>query len=263
MFHQQITLIPSPEIDLYHIYPQVFTQLHLALVELGKAGHKNVGILFPDYVAKLADTLKSDEKPKEITLGNVIRVFAPSAEILEKLNLKDFLNRLTDYMHLGAIKPVPTEKIKGYAWARRCRFKNLNSKEGRLTKITLAFQAHQLKKHGRNISLEQAELHCKTHKAQGISGRYPFINIKSQTNAQVFQLGIIQESFLFDETNDLNALNTLGLNQQAMKNLFNQTDTNLNNFSSYGLANIENMEGLNKEDKKLQQKILTCLLPVF
>ena len=100
--YQDITLLPADDIGLYFLLEKVYQQIHLALVE--QQVEKNltdIGIALPKYC----------EKPK--SLGNKVRIFAPSVERLNQLNITEWLSRLDDYVHVTSIKTVP-EKISGY-----------------------------------------------------------------------------------------------------------------------------------------------------
>ena len=74
-YYQDITLIPDGEVSLSFLWTKVFTQLHLALAEeKRREGMVKTALAFPAYQDK--------------GLGNKIRIFAPSAELLERLHLE-------------------------------------------------------------------------------------------------------------------------------------------------------------------------------
>ncbi len=77
-----------------------------------------VGVAFPQY----------DEQQHQ--LGCKLRLFAPSCELLEKLNIKQWLSRLTDYVHISSIKNVP-EKIDSYVVFKRVQLKTSNARLAR------------------------------------------------------------------------------------------------------------------------------------
>lgn len=50
-YYQEITIIESPEIPPYCIWSKLYTQVHLALVEMKKTDESvvNIGVGFPGY----------------------------------------------------------------------------------------------------------------------------------------------------------------------------------------------------------------------
>ena len=117
----EITLLPNIEEDIpiYFLWEKVYQQLHLAFVDVKDANDKiPVGVSFPNY----------DENQHQ--LGCKLRLFALSENVLETLNLDKWLSRLSDYVHITSIKPVP-ESIQGYAYFKRPRIENNNAKLAR------------------------------------------------------------------------------------------------------------------------------------
>ena len=118
-YYQDVTLIPGPEIPLYFIWEKLYQQLHLALVEIqDENGKVPVGAGFPGY----------EQEPP--TLGNKLRLFAPSRSDLEALNAEKWLSRLADYVHLTGIRPVP-ENISRIASFKRVQPKSNNARLAR------------------------------------------------------------------------------------------------------------------------------------
>lgn len=90
-YYQDITLNPDDEVLLYFLWTKVFTQLHLALAEeKRREGMVKTALSFPTYQNK--------------GLGNKVRVLALETEQLNRLNLKQALIRLLDYIDLTKIK---------------------------------------------------------------------------------------------------------------------------------------------------------------
>jgi len=148
-----IILLPDPEIPLYFLWEKVYQQLHLALVEIKEADNKaKVGVGFPQY----------DEH--QYQLGCKLRLFAPSSELLEKLNINQWLSRLTDYVHISSIKNVP-EKITTYVVFKRVQLKTSNTRLAR----------RKAKREG--ISQQQALAYLQDHHEK--TSRLPYIHIKS------------------------------------------------------------------------------------
>lgn len=161
-----ITLLPDLETPLYFLWEKVYPQLHLALVEIKESNNKaNVGVSFPFY----------DEKQHQ--LGCKLRVFAPSYELLEKLNMNQWLSRLSDYVHISSIKAVP-EKITGYAVFMRVQLKTNNARLARR------------KAKRDNMSLQQALAYFEGHQEK--TSRLPYVQIKSCLTEQRYRLLIAQ-----------------------------------------------------------------------
>lgn len=169
--YQELTILPDPEISSYFIWGKLITQLHIALADIkNQYDIDNIGISFPDYYF-------DSKNGKSSKLGSKLRIFAPSSEALEKLNLNNWLDRLTDYVHIKSIKEVGNQ-AKGHVVVRRYNYKNVKK------------QAEQYAKH-KGIDYKEALSWCKEHKQS--SKPYPFINLKSETNKQNFKLAIVQE----------------------------------------------------------------------
>lgn len=171
-YYQELTILPDPEISSYFIWSKLFTQLHIALADVKNIHDINsIGISFPDYYF-------DNKNGKTSKLGSKLRIFAPSKDELEKLDLNKWLDRLTDYVHIKSIKEVGNQ-AKEYVVVRRYRFKNVEK------------QAEQYAKH-KGISYKDALAWCLQHKQS--SKPYPFINLKSETNEQNYKLSITQEA---------------------------------------------------------------------
>ena len=108
----ELTLIPNDDIGHHFLWEKLFQQVHLALVEHQNAdGSSSIGIAFPGFNAE------------QHSLGRKLRIFAQSENQLAGLNMEQWLKRLTDYVHLSSIKPVP-DKIKGYAIFQRLQLRS-------------------------------------------------------------------------------------------------------------------------------------------
>lgn len=94
--YQEITLLPEAEIPLGFLWQKVYQQIHIALVEHKVAdNHSSVAVGFPEY------------GNKGFPLGRKLRLFAPREEQLQTLNIAEYLSRLSNYVHLKSIQPVP------------------------------------------------------------------------------------------------------------------------------------------------------------
>jgi CRISPR-associated endonuclease Csy4 len=108
-FYHEITVIPNHEIGEHFIWSKLFTQIHLALVSIQDEQKKSpVGISFPEYFMG----------EKFGVIGSKLRLFAQSEPELQKLDIQKWLSRLTDYIHISAIREVP-QKISGYVTYNR------------------------------------------------------------------------------------------------------------------------------------------------
>lgn len=120
-YYQEITLIDQAEISPYFIWSKLYTQLHLAFAERKDANDKvNIGVSFPKYIFQQ----KTENCKARINLGDKLRLFAESESDLEKLDLKKWLDRLIDYLHVTSIREVPEAKITGYATYSRKQVKS-------------------------------------------------------------------------------------------------------------------------------------------
>lgn len=169
-YYIELTIIPNEEIPIYDIWPKLYTQLHLALVVTKDSRNQvSIGVSFPQY--------KSDKMGGKVIycLGVKLRVFAHSADELQKLDLDKWLARLTDYVHWTNTKPVP-EKITGHATYGRYQPK--------ASKERLARRYAKYKK----ISYEEALQHYSSTEKEEVT--LPFIRLKSLSKGQEFCLWI-------------------------------------------------------------------------
>ena len=114
-YYIEVTLIENPELVAYQLWSKLYTQLHIALAEIKNAEHKiNIGVSFPQY--------RFNQEKSIGFLGTKLRIFAQNEADLKKLDLKKWLDRLTDYVHITSIQEVP-ENIKGYAIYKRKQVK--------------------------------------------------------------------------------------------------------------------------------------------
>lgn len=110
-YYRDITLLPDTEIGHHFLWEKVFGQVHLALVEAKNEDERSpFGVTFPAF--------KADKH----RIGNKLRIFSDSEECLTSLNLDDYLNRLSDYVHVTSIRTVP-EKVSDYIRFRRLQTK--------------------------------------------------------------------------------------------------------------------------------------------
>lgn len=168
--YQEITLIPDPDISPYFIWQKLYTQLHIALAEIkNKHDIDCIGVSFPDYHY-------DDKKEQSSKLGHKLRVFAPSQNDLETLDLNKWLSRLSDYVHVKSISEVGN-KATSHVVVKRYRFKPVE--------IQAQTLAEKL-----GVSYEDAMVIVKKRKPEM---KVPFINMKSETTGVAYRLSILQE----------------------------------------------------------------------
>jgi CRISPR-associated endonuclease Csy4 len=164
-----ITLLPDADIALYFLWEKVYQQVHLALVESQQRHKKNlisVGAAFPEY-----DT-------ERFQLGRKLRLLAVSTDELERLNIKQWLSRLQDYVHITSIREVPEKKIEGYVHFKRLQPKSNND---RLVKRHAERKA---------ISVEEAAIYFMGRKE--VYSRAPFVRINSHSSGKRYRLLILR-----------------------------------------------------------------------
>jgi CRISPR-associated endonuclease Csy4 len=165
-FYQELTLLPQDEISIHFLWSKVFQQLHLGLVELQDSQKQvPIGVSFPEYVVGEKFSL----------LGSKCRLFAAGQVTLENLDIGKWLQRLSDYVHVTSIRPVPNQ-VMGYATYQRLQAKtNPESLARRYAR------RHQL-------SFDEAWQRYSSMQPPSIST--PFIRLDSLSNGQTFCLWI-------------------------------------------------------------------------
>ena len=95
-YYLDITLLPDSDITLGIIWQKIYQQVHIALVD-NKIGSNEsaIAVAFPNY------------GDNSFPLGNKLRLFAETELQLSTLNIKKWLNRFEDYVHIKSVKPVP------------------------------------------------------------------------------------------------------------------------------------------------------------
>ena len=167
-YYQEISLLPNADINLYFIWQKLYQQIHLALVEKKTADNTSaIGVAFPKYDAD------------KYSLGTKLRLFAKDEKSLEQMHFEKWFNRLSDYVHLSHIKPVP-EKLAGHACFKHIKLKGNKEKLAR----------RRAKRKGE--TLQQALSHFENFEEQ--RSNLPYINMTSQTNGQRFRLFIEKQA---------------------------------------------------------------------
>lgn len=167
-YYIEISLINTSDFSLYELWSRLYTQLHLALVECKDQNDKvNIGVSFPEYRFKVEKGLGF--------LGTKLRLFAQTEQALQDLNVKKWLDRLTDYVHISSIRPVPENKVTGYVHFAR---KQIKTNAERLAR-------HRAKRG--DISFDEAKVR---YKNVVTTTDLPFVQMKSLTSDQPFKLFI-------------------------------------------------------------------------
>ena len=194
-FYQELTLIKTPEITPYFIWSKLYSQLHLAFVEQQNPDKTvNFGVSFPEYKYQQKDN-------KEFaSLGTKLRIFAPSEQALQQLNLNKWLERLTDYVHIKSIQLVP-DYVNHHLLVKRYRAdtnierltRRFMQRESKRVSTEISFELAKLMQQQRfmeknKVSLQEAEKHYQHPQVKN----FPFIQIKSHSESQRFSLQIEQ-----------------------------------------------------------------------
>jgi|JI8StandDraft_1071087.scaffolds.fasta_scaffold111305_1 CRISPR-associated endonuclease Csy4 len=169
-YYQELTLIAQAEVSLYFILSKVYSQLHLALVAMPTQG--NIGVSFPEYV------YKEDDGKAFGFLGSKLRLFAHDEATLQQLNINQALSRLSDYVHITGIRPVP--KNVTYAIYKRHQ-----------PKTNAERLARRRVKHKQDMTFEQA---VKMYQSTISHTNLPFVQLDSLSNEQRFRLFVSKHS---------------------------------------------------------------------
>ena len=163
-YYQEISILPNSDVNTYFLWKKLYQQIHIALADnKGLEKKSKIGLSFPEY------------NEAEHYLGTKLRLFAQDEEYLQQFHCERWLARLSDYVHVGQIKPVP-EKISGHACFRNIKLKGNKEKLAR----------RRARRKGE--SLEQALEHLDGFEEQ--RSKLPYINMVSETNGQRFRLFI-------------------------------------------------------------------------
>jgi CRISPR-associated endonuclease Csy4 len=179
-YYLDITLLPDAEANLGFLWQKVFQQVHIALVD-NKVGDNEsaVALSIVGY------------RDKDFPLGNKLRLFAASEDVLQKLDIHRWLNRLSDYCHIKPIKSVPAD-VTQYARFMQKRVKG----EGRMEAQLLKKAKHISDKFKIDFESCLDELRAKN---QYVKSSLPFINAESQQTKTRVEQGVSCQFLLFIE----------------------------------------------------------------
>ncbi|MBF0220570.1 MAG: type I-F CRISPR-associated endoribonuclease Cas6/Csy4 [Gammaproteobacteria bacterium] len=160
----ELTLIPNLETPLFYLWQKLYQQIHIALADNKEDGGLSaIGLSFPEYDAT------------EFSLGTKLRLLAADEGILEKLNIGKWLARLSDYVHISSIRPVPAS-VAGYACFNQVKIKGNRENLAR----------RRAKRSGE--SFEQSLAHFNDYQQE--RSKLPYIQMQSVTNGHRFRLFI-------------------------------------------------------------------------
>lgn len=163
-YYQELTLLPDAEITENHIWSKLYQQLHLALAsQMDGEAKGRVGVSFPQY-----------EDGDKVRLGSKLRLWAETEEELTKLDIKKWLQRYQDYIHITRIRPIPSV-VKGYVVYRRYHQEASAMQKAR----------RYAKRH--SVPYEEA-IKMFPQMCDGI--KLPYVKMSSETNKQRYRLYI-------------------------------------------------------------------------
>ncbi|WP_022943263.1 type I-F CRISPR-associated endoribonuclease Cas6/Csy4 [Psychromonas hadalis] len=170
-YYLDITLLPDNEITLGFIWYKVYQQVHIALAD-NKIAEKSsaIALAFPQYSF-------TSGKKGDFPLGNKLRIFSPTQEPLDKLDINRWLKRFTDHTHITSVKAVP-DNVSEFVCVKRKQFKTNLSRLARRRAKRKGETFEQALQHYASFDDEQSKL--------------PFININSLSKNEQFRLFINQ-----------------------------------------------------------------------
>lgn len=196
-YYIELTLIENKKITMYALWSKIYLQLHLAFVEQQNSEKQIAyGVGLPEY--------RFNERAEIGFLGSKIRIFAKTREELMILNLGQWLERLTDYVHIQSIKSVP-DKIDGYAVYKRKQIKG----NGRVQKDRIRFATSYAQRN--HVDLDEAMALYQSMKIR--ETHLPFIQMLSLTSDQSFKLFIEKQMIESKSSNQM--FTTYGLSSSS------------------------------------------------
>ncbi len=189
MFYQELTLMPDYGMNINHIWSRIFTQFHLAVAsQMTNEKDSHIGVSFPNYFFE----------DKNVGLGNKLRIFAVDKEILENLNIAQWLSHCKDYVHIKNIKEVPSD-VTTFATYKRWRApKSINF-----------YIRRYLKRHP-ECTVDEAR--NKYNANQLLQTYPPFMDLYSETNNCKYRLFIKKVS---KESPNYTSFNSFGLSGES------------------------------------------------
>jgi len=165
-YYQEISLLPHADIGIYFLWPKIYMQIHLALVENKQGDNSShIGVAFPEYNAD------------KYCLGGTLRLFAKDQQDLHQMQVSKWLSRLHDYLQLSEIQAVP--ETDDYACFKHIKLKGSKEKLAR----------RRAKRTGE--TLDQSLAYFEGYKDP--LSKLPYIYMRSETTRHSFHLFIEKE----------------------------------------------------------------------
>lgn len=169
-YYVEITLLPDAELNVYHLWERVYQQVHLALVEQKSANNRtSIGVSFPEY------------NLERHSLGRKLRLFANTEMQLQELNIKQWLNRLSDYVHCKEVKSIPSD-VSRFGCFKRLFEKGNNERLARRRSKRLSISYED--------ALAYFESDSERKRSLKSTSQYPFITMKSLSTGEKYPLSI-------------------------------------------------------------------------
>jgi len=162
-FYQEMTLLPSEEINNNFLMNKIYGELHKIFSEYKKNDKVDMALSFPHY------------NLKQLSLGDKIRVFFYDEKQIEAVNLKKRFLNYQDYVHITNMRNVP-DLSRTYECYSRVQ-KKIN-KERLIKRFA----------NRHNISFTEASEKYKNFHEEKID--LPFVRIKSNSNSNLYILYI-------------------------------------------------------------------------
>jgi CRISPR-associated endonuclease Csy4 len=181
-FYIEMTLLPSADIGINFLWAKLYQQIHLALVEMSDGkGVVPIGVSFSQYDAD------------KYWFGDKLRFFAEAKPDLEKLNIKKWLDRLFDYVHITQIREVP-DNIKSHVIYKRRQSNRSFSKLKRTIKRKAEREGVDMEEAGKRLIANLADGEGKKSAVDDVLLlKFPFIEMKSFSSDKYFKLFIAKE----------------------------------------------------------------------
>ena len=172
-YYIDITLLPNEEVSISFLWQKIFQQVHIALVD-NKVGDNESAIALSVV----------DYGDKNFPLGSKLRLLAGREDTLVKLDIQQWLKRLSDYCHIKPIKNVP-DGIKQYARFKRKPVKSIEKKA---------------KRRAEHLNKPYAEVLAYLIKeGRSAESKLPFIKVESQNTKKRVEQGVSCQFLLFIE----------------------------------------------------------------
>jgi CRISPR-associated endonuclease Csy4 len=204
-YYIEVTLLPHSEIGWSFLWEKVYQQLHLALVEqafekevVDESGYKKL-----IKVSKIGLSFPSRSVTRQ-HLGNNLRLFAETKNVLEDFDAQNRFKNLSDHLHLRSIQEVP-RKVKGYGSYFRIQVQHNNG--------YLARRKTKAKKNA--LSFDDALKHFALREEALINA--PFVYVKSASSGERFPLLI---GYQEKEEADYQGFSCYGLSRQSTVPIF-------------------------------------------